>query len=79
MTIDLLSQELYQAGAGRSIGMLPEPFIRILAPINRKQFDSINEVYKDKKLLKDIDAKLGGDFALAVRIRYDFKYIQSID
>ncbi len=50
--------------------MVPEPFIRILAPINKKQFDSINEVYKDKKLMKDIDAKLGGDFALAVRIRF---------
>jgi hypothetical protein len=70
----LLADELYQAGAGRSIGILPEPFIRVLAPISQKQFESLNAVYKEKKLLKDIDAKLGGDFAQAVKIRCTDKY-----
>jgi hypothetical protein len=46
----------------------------VLANINKAQFESLNDVYKEKKLLKDIDAKLGGDFAQAVKIRCMDKY-----
>lgn len=66
--------ELYEAGAGRVIGMDAEPFIRILSVASKAQIDSINEKYKGKQLMKDIDAKLGGDFALAVKIRCTDKF-----
>eukprot|EP01031_Cornospumella_fuschlensis_P004206 gene4206-5259_t len=68
------AQELYAAGAGRSLGMDPEPFIRILGSVSRRQFESINEQYPNKQLVKDITAKLGGDFQLAVLTRVADKY-----
>jgi Annexin len=49
-----------------SLGLVPEPFIRILSTINRAQFESINEKYKGNNLIKDITSKLGGDFENAV-------------
>lgn len=70
-----LADELYAAGAGRSVGINPDPFIRIFSTINKAQFESINEKYKGKQLLKDIDAKLGGDFAQAIKIRCTDKYV----
>lgn len=68
------ANELYQAGAARTIGMEPEPFIRILANISYKQFESINDFYPGKQLIKDIQSKLGGDFQLAVLTRCTNKY-----
>lgn len=68
------AKELYDAGAGRTIGMDPEPFIRILANVSRKQFESINQHYPSQQLVKDITAKLGGDFQLAVLTRCQDKY-----
>jgi len=68
------AQELYQAGAARTIGFEPEPFIRILANVNIKQFESINDFYPSKQLIKDIQSKLGGDFQLAVLTRCTNKY-----
>jgi hypothetical protein len=56
------------------IGMVPEPFIRIFATINRAQFESINEKYKGQQLIKDITSKLGGDFELAVLTMCSDKY-----
>ena len=55
-------------------GMVPEPFIRIFSTINRAQFESINEQYKDQQLVKDITSKLGGDFELAVLTMCADKY-----
>ena len=59
-----------------TVGIIAEPFIRILSTINRAQFESINEQYKDRKLLKDITNKMGGDFEAAVLAmcsdRYEF-------
>lgn len=69
-----LAQELFQAGAARTIGFEPEPFIRILANVNFKQFESINDFYPNKQLIKDIQSKLGGDFQLAVLTRCTNKY-----
>ena len=54
--------------------MVPEPFIRIFATINRAQFESINEKYKGQQLIKDITSKLGGDFELAVLTMCADKY-----
>jgi hypothetical protein len=73
------AQELYEAGAGRTIGINAEPFIRILSVASKAQIDSINEKYKGKQLMRDIDAKLGGDFAMAVKIRCTdkFEYLAS--
>lgn len=68
------ASELYQAGGARSYGMEPEPFIRILANCNHAQFESINECYPNRALIKDITAKLGGDFQLAVLTRCTDKY-----
>ena len=66
--------ELYDAGAGRTLGVDPEPFIRILGNINDVQFDSINQYYRDNCLLKDIQSKLGGAFQAAVLARCQNKY-----
>ena len=54
--------------------MVPEPFIRIFSTINRAQFESINDQYKDRQLIKDITSKLGGDFELAVLTMCADKY-----
>lgn len=75
ITATRLATELYDAGAGRTIGIDPNPFIRIFSTINRAQFESLNEKYKGKQLLKDIDSKLGGDFGLAVKVRCMDKYV----
>lgn len=69
------AEELYEAGAGRYVGINAEPFIRILAVANKAQIDSINEKYKGKQLVKDITAKLGGDFGMAVKIRCTDKFV----
>ncbi len=69
------AQELYDAGAGRTIGIDAEPFIRILSVASKAQIDSVIEMYKGKQLMKDIDTKLGGDFAMAVKIRCTDKYV----
>lgn len=61
------ADELYEAGAGRMLGCDPEPFIRICSIISKQQFESINEKYNGKCLLKDIEKKLGGDFGMAVK------------
>lgn len=61
-------------GAGRTIGIDAEPFIRILANINYAQFESLNRKYKDQQLLKDISSKLGGSFEAAVIARCSDKY-----
>lgn len=73
-TAEALATELYDAGAGRSVGIDPKPFIRIFSMINKDQFDSINAKYRNQQLLKDIDSKLGGDFAMAIKIRCMDKY-----
>lgn len=73
-TAQAFASELYQAGGARSFGMEPEPFIRILANCNYVQFESINEYYPNRALIKDITAKLGGDFQLAVLTRCTDKY-----
>ena len=77
------ADELYNAGAGRTIGIDAEPYIRILSVASKKQIDSIMEKYSEtysvgkvpRDFLKDIDAKLGGDFAMAVKIRCTDKYL----
>lgn len=74
VTAKAYADELYKAGAARSFGFEPEPFIRILSNINHVQFDSINNQYPNRQLLKDIQAKLGGDFQLAVVTRCTEKY-----
>ena len=56
------------------VGVVAEPFIRILSTINRSQFDSINEQYKGQQLTKDITNKLGGDFELVVLTMCADKY-----
>jgi len=61
------ADELYEAGAGRMLGCDPEPFIRICSTVSKQQFESINEQYNGKCLLKDIEKKLGGDFGMAVK------------
>ena len=68
------ANELYNAGAARTIGMDPEPFIRILSNISIVQFEQINEEYPKKQLIKDIQAKTGGDFQLALVTRCTDKY-----
>lgn len=68
------ANELHAAGAARTLGFDPEPFIRILANVSRPQFESINDCYPNKQLIKDITAKLGGDFQLAVLTRCSDKY-----
>lgn len=73
-TAKAYADELYKAGAARSFGFEPEPFQRILVNINYAQFESINNQYPNKQLLKDIAAKLGGDFQLAVLTRCTEKY-----
>jgi hypothetical protein len=74
VTAKAYADELYKAGAARSFGFEPEPFIRILVNINHTQFESINNQYPNRQLLKDIQAKLGGDFQLAVMTRCTEKY-----
>jgi hypothetical protein len=73
-TAKAYADELYKAGAARSFGFEPEPFIRILVNINHVQFESINNQYPNRQLLKDIQAKLGGDFQLGVVTRCTEKY-----
>jgi hypothetical protein len=73
-TAQKLADELYAAGGARNIGMVAEPFIRILGTINRPQFESINDKYKGQQLIKDITNKLGGDFELAVLAMCADKY-----
>jgi uncharacterized protein YukE len=73
-TAKALANELYAAGAARTVGMDPEPFIRILATVNHKQFESINNQYPGKNLVKDITAKFGGDFQLALLTKIADKY-----
>eukprot|EP00599_Poterioochromonas_sp_BG-1_P004842 CAMPEP_0173141554 /NCGR_PEP_ID=MMETSP1105-20130129/5567_1 /TAXON_ID=2985 /ORGANISM="Ochromonas sp., Strain BG-1" /LENGTH=371 /DNA_ID=CAMNT_0014054787 /DNA_START=938 /DNA_END=2053 /DNA_ORIENTATION=+ len=68
------AKELYDAGAGRSLGFDPEPFTNILVNINAAQFESINEHYPNRQLVKDINSKLGGDFQMAVLSRCTNKY-----
>ena len=68
------ADELYEAGAGRLLGCDPEPFIRICSTISKQQFESINEKYNGKCLLKDIEKKLGGDFGMAVKAMCTDKY-----
>lgn len=60
-TARTLAGELHAAGAARTLGFEPEPFIRILSTVSRAQFESINDVYPNKCLVKDITAKLGGE------------------
>jgi hypothetical protein len=74
VTAQRYADELYAAGGGRTIGFDPEPFIRILATINKPQFDSINDKYRDNALLRDIASKLGGDFAHIVVTMCSDKY-----
>eukprot|EP01034_Spumella_vulgaris_P028550 gene28550-35431_t len=69
-----LADELYAAGAARSIGIDPEPFIRILGNISNLQFEQINEYYPKQQLLKDITTKTGGDFQLAILTRCADKF-----
>lgn len=69
-----LAKELYDAGAGRTLGFDPDPFINILVNISNAQFESINEHYMNKQLIKDITTKLGGDFQMAVLARCTNKY-----
>lgn len=49
--------ELYAAGIGRTIGIDPDPYIRILAVASKKQIDSImekySETYKNGKQVRD--------------------------
>lgn len=68
------ANELYAAGAGRTLGIDPEPFLRILPYLSHQQFLSVNNCYKDRKLIADIKSKLGGDFQQAVVIRCTDKY-----
>jgi hypothetical protein len=73
-TATKLAAEVYAAGAGRTIGIDAEVFIRVFSTISKPQFDSLNAKYKNQQLLKDIDAKLGGDFAQAIKIRCSDRY-----
>ena len=47
-----IAKELYEAGAGRILGIDAAPFIRVLSTINHVQYDSINVRYKDQQLLQ---------------------------
>jgi Annexin len=69
-----LADELYKAGAGRTLSVDPEPFIRVFSVINPYQFESINEQYKGKKLKEDIKKCFGGDFGAALLSRCSTKY-----
>lgn len=73
-TAGRLAKEIYAAGAGRTVGIEPEVFIRVFSTINMPQFNSINEKYNNKRLLEDIGKKLGGNFAIAVKIRCTDKH-----
>jgi hypothetical protein len=73
-TATAFAKELYEAGAARSLGIDPEPFIRILPNINQRQFEAINRKYRDQQLIKDITSKLGGAFEMAVIARCSDKY-----
>ena len=42
--------------------------------MNKAQFDSINEQYKGKRLLKDITSKMGGNFETLVLAMCADKY-----
>jgi len=64
-TATKLAQDLYEAFHKNLTGFQPEPVIRIFSTINKAQFDSINERYPGKELMKDI-GKTGGDFNLAI-------------
>lgn len=55
-------------------GIIHEPFIRIFSTMNKAQFDSINEEYKGKRLLKDITSKMGGNFETLVLAMCADKY-----
>ena len=55
-------------------GIVHEPFIRIFSTMNKAQFDSINEQYKGKRLLKDITSKMGGNFETLVLAMCADKY-----
>lgn len=61
-----IAGRLYDAGAGRTIGMDPEPFIEYLSTVSPAQFDSIVAKYRNRALMKDINSKLGGSFLDAV-------------
>jgi hypothetical protein len=65
-----LAQQLYDAGAARTLSCDPEPFIRILGNTNSIQFDSINAQYRNQALLKDINSKLGGRYKNEVITAY---------
>jgi regulator of replication initiation timing len=73
-----LAEELYKAGAGRLMGVDPEPFIRIFSKINNYQFDSISDeyanLYKKKVLKDDIAKKFGGDLENVLLSRCYSKY-----
>ena len=68
------ANELLKAGSERSIGVNPEPFIKIFSVINKPKFDSINRCYPEERLVDDIKKKLGGDFAKAVLMMCSDKY-----
>lgn len=68
------AKRLYDAGAGKTIGTDVKPFIEIFSKLSKAQFDSINEVYKGRQLQKDIESRLGGDLAKALKIRCMDKY-----
>jgi Annexin len=55
-------------------GIIHEPFVRIFSTMNKAQFDSINEEYKGKRLLKDITSKMGGNFETLVLAMCADKY-----
>ena len=55
-------------------GIKHEPFIRIFSTMNKAQFDSINEEYQGKRLLKDITSKMGGNFETLVLAMCADKY-----
>jgi hypothetical protein len=68
------AKELYNAGAGRTFGVDPEPFIRILAVLTPCQFSQVNIFYKNNSLIKDIEKKIGGNFKSALIARMTDKY-----
>ena len=65
-TAESYAKELYDAGAGRLVGVDPEPFIRILGSINPVQFESIKSCYRDQKLLEDIKQRHPDNFYKAI-------------
>lgn len=76
--VDNYVLKLYNAGAGKTFGVDPDPFIKILSTVSPNQFEQIsdayNETYKDRNLMKDIEKKLNYRLKSSIEIMISNKF-----